>query len=600
MDPAALAWTRNDMDMEAKPYVKFVMPSGNLSRAQLKDLVVRMDLPHTKEMVQLVDIMYRHHLNTATSAPPKLPRDSPIFEGLARYWESISSTGAKYKAEKDGPKMLEILYRQRFKVLMNDSSTYDTPLVAARNRVQAPRGKSDNFLPIPTAKRTEAPDRRYTAGIYNSARDLLDRRKYMSVAGGPFGEYQIDLLDMGVKGKLYNKQFWYLLTALNTNSRYVYACPVKKGADAKKGETKLSRQEDRNLSNEPIEEPRWIERQIIPAMQRIMAQIDADLAADTRGVLTHRRIKSVMMDSGAEFQVTFRAWLADQGISSVVCAPETHEQMSRLNSFHRYFRQRYNVQWRKYFEDPRGYGGPVRWINPRADQFGFAAAPSEDGLIESQEDAAAGLADMPDLPDEEAEEQDDDVQEGGAAAAPAAADLDTWDEEYAPEEQKLATQTGVWRVTYWQDWVNAHNTTVKAQSLRGAEVRETKKNGQRRTLRLAKAPADITDEMVDNLVRYDAGRREVVKQRVDQWIRDHAVVTQADLPAGKEGLATRVRLDLNRSKYGTEVKQKGTTFLSIWSERHYPLAARVGTNTFEVDPRLRLPKSVASISLAHS
>jgi hypothetical protein len=106
--------------------------------------------------------------------------------------------------------------------------------------------------------------------------------------------------------------------------------------------------------------------------------------------------------------------------------------------------------------------------------------------------------------------------------------------------------------------------------------------------------------MVDNLVRYDAGRREVVKQRVDQWIRDHAVVTQADLPAGKEGLATRVRLDLNRSKYGTEVKQKGTTFLSIWSERHYPLAARVGTNTFEVDPRLRLPKSVASISLAHS
>ena len=263
--------------------------------------------------------------------------------------------------------------------------------------------------------------------------------------------------------------------------------------------------------------------------------------------------------------------------------------MSRLNSFHRYFRQRYNVQWRKYFEDPRGYGGPVRWINPRADQFGFAAAPSEDGLIESQEDAAAGLADMPDLPDEEEEEaEQQDAGDlagrglvGGAAPAPAP-DLDTWDEEYAPEEQKLAAQTGVWRVTYWQDWVNAHNTTVKAQSLRGAEVRETKKNGQRRTLRLAKAPADITDEMVDNLVRYDAGRREVVKQRVDQWVQDHYVVTQADLPADKKGLATRVRLDLNRSKYGTEVRQKGTTFLSIWSERHYPLAARVGTNTYEV------------------
>jgi hypothetical protein len=334
-------------------------------------------------------------------------------------------------------------------------------------------------------------------------------------------------------------------------------------------------------------------------MQRIMAHIEADIAADTQGVLTHRKIKSVMMDSGAEFQVTFRAWLADQGISSVVCAPETHEEMSRLNSFHRYFRQRYNVQWRKYFENPRGYGGPVRWINPRADQFGFAQAPSEDGLIESQEDAAAGLADMPDLPDEEEEEEAQNEegegaaqgrglfrrmrsQSGGAAPAPQDDQGDTWDEEYTPEEQKLAAETGVWRVTYWQDWVNAHNTTVKAQSLRGAEVRETKKNGQRRTLRLAKAPAEITDDMVHNLIRYDAGRREVVKQRVDQWVRDHAVVTEAELPADKKGVATRVRLDLNRSKYGTEIKQKGTTFLSIWSERHYPLAARVGTNTFEV------------------
>jgi len=438
-------------------------------------------------------------------------------------------------------------------------------------------------LDIPTVKKTGAPDKRYTAGIYNSARDLLDRRKYMSVAGGPSGEYQIDLLDMGVKGKLYNKQFWYLLTALNTNSRYVYACPVKKGADAKKGETKLTRQEDRNLSNDPIEEPQWIQKQIIPAMERIMAQIEADINADTQGVLEHRRIKSVMMDSGAEFQVTFRAWLAQQDISSIVCAPETHEQMSRLNSFHRYFRQRYNVQWRKYFEDPRGYGGPVRWINPRADLLqGFAAAPSEDGLIESQQDAARGLAEMPDLSGVVEEEQD--AGDMGGGAAPAADDNqgDTWDEQYAPEEQKLAAETGVWRVTYWQDWVNAHNTTVKAQSLRGAEVRETKKNGQRRTLRLAKAPAEITDQMVHNLIRYDAGRREVVKQRVDQWVRDHAVVTEAELPADKKGVATRVRLDLNRSKYGTEIKQKGTTFLSIWSERHYPLAARVGTNTFSV------------------
>ena len=89
--------------------------------------------------------------------------------------------------------------------------------------------------------------------------------------------------------------------------------------------------------------------------------------------------------------------------------------------------------------------------------------------------------------------------------------------------------------------------------------------------------------MVHNLIRYDAARREVVKLRVDQWIMDHKVVTQADLPASEKTHATRVRLDLNRSKYGTEIRLKGTTFLSIWSERHYPLVARVGTNTFQVE-----------------
>ena len=58
---------------------------------------------------------------------------------------------------------------------------------------------------------------------------------------------------------------------------------------------------------------------------------------------------------------------------------------------------------------------------------------------------------------------------------------------------------------------------------------------------------------------------------------------EADLPVSEQAHATRVRLDLNRSKYGTELRLKGTTFLSIWSERHYPLVARVGTNTFQVE-----------------
>jgi hypothetical protein len=88
--------------------------------------------------------------------------------------------------------------------------------------------------------------------------------------------------------------------------------------------------------------------------------------------------------------------------------------------------------------------------------------------------------------------------------------------------------------------------------------------------------------MVRNLVRYDAARREVVKQRVDAWVKDNNVLTLDDLSSDEKGYATMVRLDLNRSKYGTELKEKGTTFLSIWSQRFYPLKARAGTNTFEV------------------
>ncbi len=68
---------------------------------------------------------------------------------------------------------------------MNDPSTAPQPPPG--------RPEAENFLPIPQlvhdqAKRTGQPDRRYTAGTYGSARDLLDRRKYTSIAGGPFGD----------------------------------------------------------------------------------------------------------------------------------------------------------------------------------------------------------------------------------------------------------------------------------------------------------------------------------------------------------------------------------------------------------------------------
>ena len=567
-----LSWARKYVS-EGKPYTKLEKPSGNLSRDQLKQMVLVLKLPVKREMGLLVDLMYRHYATKAANVPFTAPASDSINALLKQNGVSLPD-----------------LYH-RFKVLMNDPTTYDVPQVAARNRVQAAPGtkESDIILPVPITRKKDL-DRRFTAGTYNSARDELAVRKYMSIAGGPFGGYQIDLLDMNEKSKPYNLQFWYLLTALNTNSRYVYATPVKKGQDLRKGiskkgnkaldELKTWADEEREQKeqsggakkkDDSKKDVQWIPTQIIPAMQRILDQIEADVAKDPEH-LQHRKMTSVMMDAGSEFQKTLREWLQNNGISSSVCAPETHEEMSRLNSFHRYFRERYQAQWRKFHENKRQYGGPVRWVSPKADK--------KTGL-QSAADAAVQEA-IPVDPSQE------------LAPHPAeAATEDDWDAPYTPEEQKLAEATGVWRITYWDDWIKAHNHTKKANSLRGAEVTEVKRSrrynapdGERplRTVRLAKAPNDITDEMVHSLIRYDAARRAVVKQRVDQWVLDHDVITEEDLEkAGKDTkYATRVRVDLNRTKFGTEIKQKGTTFLSIWSERHYPLMARLGTNTYSI------------------
>jgi hypothetical protein len=58
--------------------------------------------------------------------------------------------------------------------------------------------------------------------------------------------------------------------------------------------------------------------------------------------------------------------------------------------------------------------------------------------------------------------------------------------EYDAEEKELALGAGLWRVTYWEDWIHSHNHTVKASSLRGAEVKEIK--GEMKPVRIAKSP----------------------------------------------------------------------------------------------------------------
>ena len=55
-----LSWARKGVT-EGAPYTKLERPSGNLSRDQLKQMVLALKLPPKREMILLVDLMYRHY-----------------------------------------------------------------------------------------------------------------------------------------------------------------------------------------------------------------------------------------------------------------------------------------------------------------------------------------------------------------------------------------------------------------------------------------------------------------------------------------------------------------------------------------------------------
>ena len=586
---AALEWSDGlrQPGTDLREYVKLVTPAGKLTKEVAKELLQRLKLPVKTEMGVMLQLMFKHYFYGSETSSPKIDRKKVSNKSIFTTLRESVFAGTKTISD---DALIASVYAS-FKRLMNDPSTYDTAAVQTRNRVQGDPAKpaSAYILPIPKTK-SEKDDKRYTAGDYNSARDLLNRRKYMSVAGGPFGGYQADLLDMGVRGKPYNDQFWYLLTLINTNSRYVYACPIKKGEERAKGQTDAQRKALKELSYDIPEPPNWIEKQIIPAFERIMSQIDRDIdqGQAVGQSLSHRKITNLMFDAGSEFQLKLRKWLANQGISTQVCDPETHEEMTRLNSFHRYFRARYQMQWRKFFEDRREYGGPVKWISPKANDLGFAGLSS---TVLTSSDAAAVVSadDLKSIEDKGDVKESVNSLRGGApedvkesASADAEDDFQFQEEvDNEPIEQKEARTTGRWRITYWEDWIHSHNQAVKAVAFRGAEIKEGK-NGLMRVVNVAKSPSVITDAMVNNLIRVDAAKREVVKARVDEWIKVHNVLTEQDLTEADRAYATRVRLDLNRTKFGKELKQKGTTFLSIWSKRHYALMSRQGTNTFRV------------------
>jgi len=289
----------------------------------------------------------------------------------------------------------------------------------------------------------------------------------------------------------------------------------------------------------------------------------------------------MVMDLGSEFQGAFRAYLEDKGVTSEVSEAETHEQLSRLNVFHRYYRERYNRQWAKFKENRKQYGGPVRWV---ADDQG--GGYGTEALLSSAAGADAKQKGGAKKEREYADDDDDDfggifddppAQPSAADQPPSAADAP----EVASPAADATSRKNRWRISFWNDWLNDSNNAKKKTAFRGAEVRTVK--GRLVATRVPKSPAEINDAMVENLIRTDNARRLEVKQRVDDWVKANKVVWQEALPAEKKDLATRARLDLLRSKFVKDIGWKGTVNAgSRWTARHYPIKNRVGTNTFEI------------------
>lgn len=395
--------------------------------------------------------------------------------------------------------------------------------------------KKSESPPLPVPR----PDERYRASAENSVLNPANVRFFMSRNGGPFGHYLMDLLDMGKNSGTYNDGYKYIFTVMNTNSRFVYGRSLK---------TKESKEVRR-------------------AMESMMDQMDADSKAEG---MKHRKMTAATFDGGKEFERWMRQEMQDRGIAVQFTEKSAHEELSRLNSFHRRLRELYQQQWLKFKTNPSQYGGPVKWVADRnGGGVGTEVVPASPAA--RPKPSAAELQQLLDELNELRVEQD---------MEPLASLPQDDDEE---EKGAPSAETRPWRITFWQDWIDILNRRVKKRTFQGAELvqpvgdRHFKKPRSRPL-----APIDIRDEHVRRLIAEDEAVSDEVAKRVDQWIKDNNVVWENMLPDDKKSHATRVRYWTNRSFVENKKFLKKSLQPARWSERFYPLVDRVGSNTFSI------------------
>ena len=157
--------------------------------------------------------------------------------------------------------------------------------------------------------------------------EYLNKRKYMAPPNHEPGAYMIDTIYPSGRASAGNRGYVGVLTAMNVHSRYVY-------------HEKL-----RSLKA----------THVMPAVEAMVRRMKADGGEASKSYLDP---KHFVTDGGPEFKTAFQTFAVAEGITTAVTERYTHEELMRLNSFHRHLRTLL-----KKIIDAEGGGGAdrLRW-----------------------------------------------------------------------------------------------------------------------------------------------------------------------------------------------------------------------------------------------
>lgn len=424
-------------------------------------------------------------------------------------------------------------------------------------------------------------------------------KDYMAPAGGDKGTYFVDLLDMGVRAPRWNKGTRYLFTALNAVSRFVYVFPISMKKGIKSGEY-----------GEEV-----LDGSLGEAIQKMFAATDEDAKLSGLG---HRKVTHIVGDG--EFG---KKWVYNEakkrGVGVEWTEKHTHEQLSRLNAYHRFALRAWVSDFVNFAPHKKSEVAQEKYVNGKQVRIRLKRNPfKHHSHVIARE-----------LVDEWYAEHEDDVKpshrknQGNWAKTwfPASArsgewtfmrdidiDTETWYPATASSQEtermpliqyitvlyNMRPHSGLRPLPRVYSEQTGSYGRQRGKRKRAGDPVYTRRVGVKRVKGTAReleapvmqmkkmAPADIRDTHVEELLWQDEKRRREVEQRVDKFITDNGVQWANLIPKqDQKHMATHVRLHQRRSWLEGPLYKDSQT--AEWSDRFYPLIARNGTNTFYVE-----------------